>query len=715
MSRLGQRPVPGLAAAVVAVTCALVYVLPLFAPPPAAAPELAAASGLPLLVRLFPGWPAWLTLVRLGAALLAVGATVFALRPAAASPPEVMTTHTPAAPRLAASLVWSLTLVVAYVAIASGQIALPSGGQVARWMPVAWLAALLVPPLLLGRPSPGRSEAGGSMWPTALVVLAWSAWRFLDGIGNVRSAEIVDLWPGFEWLRVAVIDGRNVLFEAVQPGLPSTSLLFLGLPIFSALAVTPSLATIQAIHLGWFALDAALLGALLRRRWSGRAAAVGVAVFLFSPFVLTLALSPSPYGVFLFFVVVALLLLRRLFDTGCPTTLVALATVAGLATMSAHLLPFVLVGGIGVAVWLARREPGTPPLVWASAALAFFAAAAPHLPGPTALAAMSEAYVDARASWPVVERVVQGQRSLFEPPGPDFLWKTGEWRPLDVAFGALVSPLAVTRTPLRLWGDTLFDPLGALLALVGALVGLKHTRGGSAKRGAAFAGRVDPAPALLLLLSLAPAALASAFDRASVTRNLASPVAMAICAAAGAHALAAAPGLARFGRTLAPILVLAIALPSAWLYDVVNRRILTSSWLAIAIEAVAPARPAGRIVVADHGGLYRMPFLHAEGIAHGVASPPFEHWLFDGDLGTVEEGGEPALLILSPALEKDANLLGRICARWPAARVFTLVDRSGWSKVLVAAMDGAAWTPALPEDRWSDRPCAPPVDAGRSP
>lgn len=709
--------------AAVVLAGAMLYATPLFLPPAATPPEAANADGISLLARMFPGWPPALQLARLVGAMVAV-VTAVRLLPATPTPPREapVPCRPPARSRLLAACAWSLVQLALFAFLAHRRAFAPEMDTMAAWLPTAWFAGLLVPILLLGRgcPVPRLPRVAGA--GVALLIVAWTVWRLVVGVEGIRTAEIVDLWPGLDWLRAAVVDGRNVLFDLGQPGLPSTYMLFVGLPVFAALGQAPSLAAAQVVHLAWLALDAWMLGRLLGRRWGGAAALVGVAVFLFSPFVLTLSLSPSPYGVFVCFVIAALTLLERLGRNACPVTLVALATVAGVATMSAHLLPLLAVGGLGVAAWLARREPATPPLVWASAALAFFAAAAPHLPGPTALAEMSEAYVDARASWPVVERVVQGQRSLFEPPGPDFLWKTGEWRPLDVALGALVSPLAVTRTPLRLWGDTLFDPLGALLALIGAFVGLKRiTRdpsaggGALAARGGSFAGRVDAAPALLLLLSLAPAALASAFDRASVTRNLASPVAMAICAAAGAHALAAAPGVARLGRSLAPLLVLAIALPSAWLYDVVNPRILTSSWLAIAIEAITPARPAGRIVVADHGGLYRMPFLHAEGIAHGVATPPFDHWLFDGDLGTVEEGGEPALLILSPALEKDANLLGRVCTRWPAARVFTLVDRSGFSKVLVAAMDGSAWSPALPQERWSGRDCAPPVDAGRTP
>src|SRR5262249_56684479 len=82
---------------------------------------------------------------------------------------------------------------------------------------------------------------------------------------------------------------------------------------------------------------------------------------------------------------------------------------------------------------------------------------------------------------------------------------------------------------MRLCGDTLFEPVGAALAAVGLAVCLRRvTRRGNA--------------ALLVVcgLALLPAALSTASDRTSLTRSIATPVAVALLAAVGFESVRAA-------------------------------------------------------------------------------------------------------------------------------------------------------------------------------
>ena len=54
------------------------------------------------------------------------------------------------------------------------------------------------------------------------------------------------------------------------------------------------------------------------------------------------------------------------------------------------------------------------------------------------------------------------------------------------------------------------------------------------------------------------------------------------------------------------------------------------------------------------------------------------------------------LYFWSPAVERSAGMTARLCARWPQAALYTVVDRAGLSSLHAASPAGSGWVPACP-------------------
>jgi hypothetical protein len=297
-----------------------------------------------------------------------------------------------------------------------------------------------------------------------------------------------------------------------------------------------------------------------------------------------------------------------------------------------------------------------------------------------------------RGEWTGLESVMLGQRSPFDVVA---LWEQGRAGPLDVPVAALLAPFAIPRQPIRLWGDALFDPVGAALAAVGL---------GLALRGA----RRDPDLRLLLLAlaaTVAPAFLSS-YDRPSLIRLFGAPVPLALLAGVGFAWLQRSLWPAR-PRLAAAAGAAAIAVGGTLLFDAVNPRILRASWLGITIEALATERSPAAVALA-HGGPHDLSWLHVGRVAREVPREPLPSLRFEGP-ESLEHAARAGveLLAWSPALEDDAKVTATVCERWPDAALYVLWDRPHLSRALLARPAGPDWSPALPAGRWERRGCTP--------
>jgi hypothetical protein len=254
----------------------------------------------------------------------------------------------------------------------------------------------------------------------------------------------------------------------------------------------------------------------------------------------------------------------------------------------------------------------------------------------------------------------------------------------------VLAPFAIPRTPLRLWGDSLLDPIGVALVALGLAACLWRIR---KDRRAIFA-------LALMAVSISPG-LVSGYDRTSLHRMVAGPVVWSMFAAIGYVALWRAPS-----RSAAALLASTIALGGTLLFDIVNPRIVPASWMSIALEANAGTAGGGKVIFLDHGRPSRQRWLHVETIGRHLAQPPIESRTFvqASDLDDIAAAGVSALY-WSPALEADFQVRDAVCARWPEARAYVLSDAAGVSEAWTAQVGGMQVPPSLPPSRWAAQGC----------
>ncbi len=567
---------------------------------------------------------------------------------------------------------------------------------------LAWLTSLLLPALALSRwkrPGICRAELG-----VLVVTLAWMGIAVAAKGGDLRPATLVDLWQSFEWMQTAGATGANPLLESGQPGIGNVYMLLIGHPWLYD-GGPDDFRRLQWVHGLWLCLSGIGVVCLLRETLPGRAPTVALATFLFSPFVLALALSPSPFGIFMALGSGALALVARYRNRGSPAALVGAASLLGLGMMSAYLWPWVLAAGaVGAIAWL-RRTPRSLGVA-AVALLVFGAAALASLPSLRTVDEMPQRYGERAGPWTTLEALLLGQRPAdFEDP--ENVWTADPAdrasRATGVALGAALSPFAAPRTPIRLWLDALFDPVSTWLAALGLGAALLAVR------------RSREARTLVALLAVAvlPAALASAYDRTSLLRNLLLPVPIALLAVYGLEQLTTRLGVTgRGARRLRAGLVFAIAACGLFVFDVWTPRRLPESAIAIALESLEGQPPSSGRIWLDFGRPDRLEFLYTETILAQVATGPFDvvYWKGARSLDAASAVVAPALVFWSAGLESQHGIASSVCTRWPSGNVYPLIGRSGHSRAFAiepSVPAGATpWLPALPAGRSARISCA---------
>jgi hypothetical protein len=554
------------------------------------------------------------------------------------------------------------------------------------------LALPFVPALILFVSDRSRAEPDGRERPvsnaTWIVIAGWFAWRVPAAVGSPRTASVVDAWPVFEWLSAASASGANPLAARTAPGVSDGFMFLLGGPILPT--DPPSLlVTIQIVHCLWIVLAAWAVARLAAMWIRDEIAPVAAAAFLFSPMVLFMPYSPSPFGIFTAIGTCAALALSSLVRNGTAAAGLALAALAGTAAMSAHMwLPVAVIAGGGLwYLWRQRERVRPPDLALAVACSA--AAALPHLPGPSAVRAMIGQYVEARGHWALLEQTVFGQRSPFGDGGLDGLWTSASPQAFDVAAGALLAPWAVARTSLRLWGDVLFDPVSTALAGCALVLCMRALTPASFPRRAALAA---------LSVALLPAALTSSYDVPSVMRAILLPVPMALLAALGCAALARRTAYCSLD-VVAAIGAAVIAVSGAALFDGANRRILASSSLELAVETFAAPEPVhtgipeerNRALVLDFQRPNVLPWLHTATIAGALAPASITVRGYEGRSSLFAGIDEPiaAAYAWSPGLEEHERIAETFCGIWPAASVHRIFDTAGRSSLFVGVPPGS--------------------------
>jgi hypothetical protein len=276
------------------------------------------------------------------------------------------------------------------------------------------------------------------------------------------------------------------------------------------------------------------------------------------------------------------------------------------------------------------------------------------------------------------------------------LLQQGSTKPIYIPLAALLTPFAIPRTPARLWGDALYDPLGTGLAACGIVVCLLGLRRSMLARGLL----------VLLFVALLPAFLSSS-DRPSLTRTCMAPVVLSLLCAVGFEMVRRTFSGGRRPRLFSLAASAGIAGGGILLFDFVNPRILPASSTAIALEALGPRPSPGNVTILEHAGA-EYGWLQVRRSASTIPRQPIDVVSYAGaeSLDPLRETGDSqALVVWSPGLEEHRGVSHEVCARWPKARLYTLRDRTGCSEAFAAELAGVAWRPALADDRWTASAC----------
>ena len=559
--------VPALVALVVLLLAE--YALPLFVPP-AALPVAPLAPDATLLERLFPGVPPWWV----GGRLLCLGAALALL---VWIGPTMPTLHASLSQRAGIADRASTTRLRAALGSAALQaLAGIWASDFNRPLQLIYLAWFAVPPLLVVSWR-RRSAPGIRRWRTWLVVGGIvGVWLFLRVPAAWRSpqaADLVDTWIGTRFLTQAADPAFNLLTGRFMPGSGSLHFVLQGAGLLHGLGIQPSFGLAQATQVLWLAVAGIGVGLLTTRLAGLGAGAVATVAFLFSPFTLMMLLTSLPMFFYPLVTIGLLILLVKVHDDASLPALVALGALAGIGA-TLHSANIVSVVVMSAAVWSAWRSPRLPKQGVIIAILLFIAAVLTGLSDIEQIQSMARTYTHGRAQWVAHEMAGFGQIS---PQLSEYAVEAAiGGRPIDTPLSALLAPFAVPRIPLRVLGDALFDPIGTCLSAVGIAVCLRALWG-------SWLARVLLG---VLVAGLLPGCVSSQ-DRIAVIRLIVTPVPMALLAGIGWETVRrwVVPGMRPV--IASGIATVALAVGGMLVFDVVNPRILASSWVSLSLRALA--------------------------------------------------------------------------------------------------------------------------------
>ncbi|GIW45062.1 MAG: hypothetical protein KatS3mg077_2344 [Candidatus Binatia bacterium] len=680
----------GFSSVAIAVLCAL-YALPLFWPPVARLPEWHADASW--LARLFPDVPSWWVALRLLALWIAAG--WFAWR-YGSSPPALASASPPGSrpKRWQEGGAIGASAVVLLLSFWMHQ-----GRSMASLL---YVAALFVPGFLLARlpssrarqapdPSPGRMPPAA--WAFS-VVAAWVIVFLVMERGSLEATRAVDQWRAFVDALHFVNGEGNYLADRYDPELPNLSALpfvFQGLPSWQLGLASVSLASLQVHQMFWLAAAALGLATVVSKLFGPVPAAFAAAGFLWSPLTHLFAVSPAPYLFGPVMTVALLLLLERFYVRGSRCALANAGPLAGLALGYPSMAPLVAVAGVLFlrrlrATWRTHRA------AWIAGGCGLVAAL---LPARVRVFSLEETghllSFHGNAAWLDLSLLGQSSLRLMEEARAVDIRRSA-----DIALGALLAPFAHSRLHIRLWGDTILDPLTSVAFAFGCAVCLRFLRQSPLARVlvALWAGMILPS-------------LVSPVDRVDIVHSVSFAVVVAVIAATGlAQIFQRLPQTARVPAGCAVLIFASVA--GHVLQHRVNPRILASSATGLALESVA-AEDVPRVVVLDYPSGFHpdVRWLYVGPMTAFARNVPVGYLRLES--GTVPvpqliaDGKE--LVFWSPGLDQDLLVTDHICRHWPAAELFVIFDPAHLGQVRVARLAGAQWIPKLSRERWQVTLC----------
>jgi hypothetical protein len=670
----------------------LVYAVPLFVPPPAASPAIPPDAWL--LARLFPG-VSW---VWVAIRLLALFGAVWLLSAVAPTREGAMAR----APRMPAP---SRRRVVRILAVCVSLAHLASALWAARWGPLgqsAYVLLLFVPPLLLGLPAAIRALQRSPRWiwratPVFALCVIWFASHAMRDLDSPRLANMTDAWVAFYAMAKFAGSTANILTDlyfVAYPRVGALPMLFHGLPLAQAGLLPLSFSTVQALQFFWLAATG--LGVGLLAHWlAGRGAAlIAAAVFLFSPFTEGVALFPSPLLVATLYSTAIALCALGACRWRSEAALAALGAFAGLGTTYPSVLPVLGFWG-AVTLWNLRRDWRATFVGWIVALCAFLAVVTPALANVFAMDdRVSSVYGKLYGITEIQEPVFMGQMSLSMVAVSQQLIVR---KPLDTIVAALLAPFAHPRMPIKLWGDVLFDPIGASLLGIGIAASLRAVR------------RSWSSPLMLLffLAALSPAFI-SPYDRVDIGHAVALPVPAAVLAAAGFKVLGRAFGWARAYLLPSIVFAVAIGIGGTAVFDVVNPRILRDSALGIMFRSFEPS-DSSRVLVLNYEPAFDQEvfWLFTGPITAFAGEKPIGYFEYGGGELPVREfvADGMDLLFWSPGVDADLKMTDVVCRHAPDATLYEMSDRARLGSVLAARVSSRPWTPRLAPEQWRSWTC----------
>jgi hypothetical protein len=588
-------------------------------------------------------------------------------------------------------VLWTIVLFLAAAHVLAGLWAT----NFSRSAQLVYVSALALPSfvLLLGerrRPSPDSERV--SLLALVGVPVAWLLLRVPSSLHSPRTASAVDTLGAFSYLEHTSHRGFNLVTDGPFPGVSSIFFVLQGAGLFGPGGLPLTLPALQLLNAAWMALLAIGIAWLAARLVSPVTAPVAAAFFLFSPVSLLGLLGPIAIFHGALIATGLSLLFLAIHRHRSPPAIAAFGALAGIGAGHPLTSPFTLTL-CAAALWSAWRRPRVPIVLALVALLSFSAAVLPSLPSLEELGTMRQSYGRSAITWRPLEYMLLGQRS---PGGRDELLNAGRTGPFYIPLAALLTPFAIPRTPARLWGDALYDPLGTGLAACGIVVCMLGLRRSLLARSFLT----------LLVIALLPAFVSSS-DRPSLTRTCMAPVVLSLLCAAGFE-VARRTFVAQWRpQLLAWTAAAGIAGGGIVLFDIINPLILPASSTAIALEALGPRPLPQNVAILEHAGP-QYGWLQVRRAASTIPEQPIAvvSYARPASLNRLRASGSSQELVTwSPGLEEQHGVSREICTRWPKARLYTLRDRTGCSRAFAAELTGAPWRPDLADDRWTAHAC----------